>query len=54
MILKPFKAFLIKLKRGKPKEISPKRSFAIARLLASSNSKGPSLNMYHAWQGVKL
>ena len=26
MFLKPFKAFLIKLKRGKPKEISPKRS----------------------------
>ena len=42
IFLKPFKAFLIKLKRGKQKEISPK----IAWLLASSNSKGPSLNMY--------
>ena len=38
MFLKPFKVFVLKLRRGKREEISPKIIFV--RLLAARNSNG--------------
>ena len=48
MFLKPFKVFLIMLKRGKREEISPKRSQkqAIVHSVASRNSNASSCSLF--------